>query len=271
MALRPIIEPASVRINRQKMVFETLQLLIPFDLPRERKVRIGQSGDGSYVLVDRLNVSQPVMSFGVGPSVQFEAHLANLGHEILLFDHTVETIPEMHRRFRWFREGVEGHSVPQRGLFTLEEHLAKLPKDCDTAILKMDVEGSEWNVFSETSAEVLRRFEQVTFELHDLSRIEQPDFNTLARRVLSKLASIFTLCHVHANNFNRVRVLADCFPMPETLELTYIRTDLVSRASSKTIYPTELDKPNFHQFPELMLWYFPFVPGSDAIRFTAAT
>jgi hypothetical protein len=82
--------------------------------------------------------------------------------------------------------------------------------------------------------------------------------------------SIFTLCHVHANNFSHVKVLADCFPMPETLELTYIGTDLVSRASSKTIYPTELDKPNFHQFPELMLWYFPFVPGSDAIRFTAA-
>ena len=271
MALRTVIEPASAGINRQKMVFETLQLLIPFDLPRKRKVRIGQSGDGSYVLVDRLNVSQPVMSFGVGPSVQFEAHLANLGHEILLFDHTVETLPEAHRHFRWFREGVEGHSVPQRGLFTLEEHLAKLPKDCDTAILKMDVEGSEWNVFSETSTEVLRRFEQVTFELHDVPRIEQPDFNTVARRVLSKLASIFTLCHVHANNFSRVRVLADCFPMPETLELTYIRTDLVSRASSKTIYPTELDKPNFHQFPELMLWYFPFVPGSDAIRFNAVT
>jgi hypothetical protein len=59
MALRTIIEPASVGINRQKLVFETLQHLIPFDLPR--------------VLVDRLNASQPIMSFGVGPSVQFQA------------------------------------------------------------------------------------------------------------------------------------------------------------------------------------------------------
>jgi hypothetical protein len=271
MAVRTVIEPASVGINRQKMVFETLQLLIPFDLPRERKVRIGQSGDGSYVLVDRLNQNQPVMSFGVGPSVQFEAHLASLGHEVLLFDHTVEKLPEVHQRFRWFREGVEGRSVPQQNLFTLEEHLTKLPKDHNIAVLKMDVEGSEWNVFSETSAEVLRRFEQITFELHDLSRIEQPEFNTMARRLLSKLNSIFTLCHVHANNFSRVRVLADCFPITDALELTYIRSDLVSRASSRTIYPTELDRPNFHQFPDLMLWFFPFMPGSDAIKFTTAS
>jgi hypothetical protein len=66
-------------------------------------------------------------------------------------------------------------------------------------------------------------------------------------------------------------VLADCFPITDALELTYIRSDLVSRASSRTIYPTELDRPNFHPFPDLMLGFFPFMPGSDAIKFTTAS
>jgi len=33
---------------------------VPFDLPREGvRVRIGEPGDGSYVMVDRLRASQP--------------------------------------------------------------------------------------------------------------------------------------------------------------------------------------------------------------------
>jgi len=63
MAVRRVYEPASVGTRRQRMVFDTLSLLVPFDLLVERKVRIGKPGDGSYVIVDCLRTSQPVMSF----------------------------------------------------------------------------------------------------------------------------------------------------------------------------------------------------------------
>jgi hypothetical protein len=86
---------------------------------------------------------------------------------------------------------------------------------------------------------------------------------------LRALARDFTLCQVHANNFCNVRVLAGCFLMPETLELSYIKTSLVKRAPSRTAYPTDIDAPNYHQLPELTLWHFPFLPGSDAAEFKA--
>jgi hypothetical protein len=267
MATRVVAEPAAVGLKRQQMVFETLRLLIPFDLSRERKIRIGGSGDGSYVLVDRLHEIQPVLSFGIGPSVQFELDMATRGHHVLMFDHTVDKVPAEHERFTWFREGIMNHSAPEKNLFTLAEHAEKLPPGCYNAILKMDVEGAEWSIFNTTSVDLLCRFEQITFELHDLVRLEDNDFNLVARNALAKLASCFTLCHVHANNFGNIRVIANCFPIPEALELTYIRTNLVTRTPSSTVYPTELDSPNFHQFPELMMWYFPFIPGSDSISF----
>jgi hypothetical protein len=113
MATRVVTEPAWVGIKRQQMVFETLRLLIPFDLPHERKARIGGRGDGSYVLVDRLLKIQPVLSFGIGPSVQFELDMAVRGHDVLMFDHTVDKVPAEHQRFRWFREGIGSHSAPQ--------------------------------------------------------------------------------------------------------------------------------------------------------------
>jgi hypothetical protein len=269
MVLRTVVEPAAVGTERQLMVFETLRLLIPFDLPQERKIRIGRPGDGSYVLVDRLRKTQPILSFGIGPSVQFESHMAARGHDVLLFDHTVDKVPEKHERFTWFREGIAGLSAPERKLFTLAEHVRKLPPQCDNPILKMDVEGAEWGVFHTASVDLLCRFEQITFELHDLARLEENNFNAAARSALAKLASRFTLCHVHANNFCSIRVIANCFPIPESLELTYVRSDLVTRAPSTTMYPTALDQVNFHQFPDLMMWFFPFMPGSESIKFPA--
>ena len=55
--------------------------------------------------------------------------------------------------------------------------------------------------------------------------------------------------------------------MPETLGLSSIKSSLVTREPSRTVYPTDIDAPNYHQFPELALWHFPFLPGSDAIEF----
>jgi hypothetical protein len=80
MAIRRVTEPAEVGVQRQRMVFEALSFLTPYDLPDERKVRIGAPGDGSYVIVDRLHKSPPVMSFGVGPSINFEIGMAERGH-----------------------------------------------------------------------------------------------------------------------------------------------------------------------------------------------
>jgi hypothetical protein len=268
MAIRRVTEPAEVGVQRQRMVFETLSLLTPYDLPNERKVRIGEPGDGSYVIVDRLHKSQPVMSFGVGPSINFEIGMAERGHNVFMFDHTIAEPPAAHPRAVWFCEGVASTSNAPLRLFTLAEHMNKLPTGCEPPILKMDIEGDEWSVLGSASPDLLARFDQITFELHGLERIEDPAFNVIARKVFEILAKDFTLCHVHANNFCTVRVLAGCFPVPEALELTYIKSSLVTRAPSRTIYPTELDAPNFHHFPELLLWYFPFLPGSNAIDFT---
>ena len=52
------------------------------------------------------------------------------------------------------------------------------------------------------------------------------------------------------------------FPVPETLEVTYIRTELVTVAPSTTYYPTPLDTGNCLDWPDFPLWFFPFVPGS---------
>ena len=266
MALRTILEPASVGTERQRMVFDTLSFLKPFDLVDAAKIRVGAAGDGSYVIADDSRSRRPVMSFGVGPSVSFEMGMAERGHDVLLFDHTIDALPGVHPRFTWFKEGIAGVSAAEQRLFSLAEHINKLPPDCRASVLKLDVEGEEWNVFERATPEILLRFDQIVFELHGLDQIEKASFNLRARTILEKLASHFTLCHVHANNFGSVRIICDSFPVPETLELSYVRSDLVSRVPSKTTYPTPIDMPNYQEFPEVLLWFYPFLPGSP-IRF----
>jgi hypothetical protein len=261
MSFRPVTEPLEAGIARQRGVFETLALLTPHDLPGDRKIRIGGPGDGGYVMVDRLRPAQPVMSFGIGPSVSFDLDLATRGHAVLLFDHTISQLPGEHAGFAWFAEGVAAAPDPARGLHTLADHMAKLPPGGDAPILKMDVEGAEWEVLTETSSALLRRFEQIVLELHDLPRLEDQRFRGMVWRALATLSSAFTLCHVHANNFGRIEIVSG-FPVPETLEVTYIRTDVVRPAPSMTYYPTPLDTGNCLDWPDLPLWFYPFMPAA---------
>jgi len=264
MAIRVVSEPVKLGLARQHALLRTLSLLRPYDLPNETKVRIGGPGDGGYVLIDRLRAAQPVMSFGVGPSIPFEAELAARGHEIFLFDHTVAALPTQHPRFHWRREGVEGEADPANSLFTLAELCEHLPTTGDAPILKMDIEGSEWSVLARTPKSILARFEQITVEMHDFTQLNDPVYNQRVRAALLQLEE-FTLCHVHVNNFSGVEIV-EGIPVAHSLEVTYLRSDLSPRAPSRTFYPTPIDTPNYPHWPDTPLWFFPFMPGSELIR-----
>lgn len=246
-------------------VFEALRLLTPRDVPGVGKCRLGGVGDGGYVLLDRFDPAQVVMSFGVGPSVTFDQAMAERGHDILLFDHTIAALPGTHPRFTWFREGVSAVSEPEALLFSLADHMAKLPAGARDPILKMDVEGAEWAALPAAGPAVLRRFAQITLEFHELLRLDEPDFNATAQAAWRALAEDFVPVHVHGNNFG-VMGLVGGFPCVDTLEVTYARRDLFASAASATLYPTAEDTPNFDERPDFPLWFFPFMPGSEACR-----
>ena len=72
-------------------------------------------------------------------------------------------------------------------------------------MLKMDVEGAEWDVLLKLSDQVLTRFSHIVLEAHGVYRnINNPTriLSYLKRyKVLEKLKKYFHLVHVHANNF----------------------------------------------------------------------
>ncbi len=246
-------------------LFDTLRLLTPRDVPGCAKIRIGGPGDGGYVLLDRLAPHQIVMSFGVGPTVTFDAELAARGHTILLFDHTVDGLPQHHPKMHWHRQGLCGETDRATDLATLAEHMALLPQDTIDPILKIDVEGAEWTALAEADPADLRRFAQITLELHDLLRLPDPSFRARAHRMLEILTQDFAIIHVHANNWGEVATCAGVL-LPDALEITCARRDLFPTIPSTTSYPTPLDTPNCDFRPDIELTTWPFAPGSETLE-----
>ncbi len=248
-----------------RIVYEALLHLVPRDVVGVAKRRIGGNGDGGYVLLDALTPAQVVMSAGIGPSVTFDLELAGQGHRILMFDHTIDALPGAHPLFTWYREGVAAVSKPGAALFTLQDHMAKLPADAVDPILKMDIEGAEWDALAATPRACLARFAQITLEFHTLLDLAEPAFNARVQAALAALALDFVPVHVHGNNFGTIGQ-AGGFAMVETLEVTYARRDLFETVESTTVYPTRHDTPNFDERPDIALWFFPFLPGSHRLE-----
>lgn len=241
-------------------VFEILAKLTPWDVDRP-KVRIGRQRDGGYVLLEPLLPHQAMLSFGIGRDVSFELAMAERGHRVFLFDHTVAAPPASHDRFVFFREGISASAEGEGPLLPLARHMDRPGLSGADLILKMDVEGHEWDALACADAGLLERFQQITLEVHRLKHLSLPGFRKKAGSVLDKLNEQFTLFHVHANNACGVS-LADGFVVPELLELSYVKTASVARRPSSTCYPTEIDFPNVLAARDINLWFFPFLPAS---------
>lgn len=247
-----------------RRVHDCLNLLKPFDLDGVEKIRIGSEKDGGYILANIIQEDSIVYSFGIGKNVDFDYNLALNNHKIFMFDHTIDELPQNHSNFNFFPLGITGVTNQSTNLLTLEDHINRLGHQRERRIiLKMDVEGSEWDAFDTLSPVVLEQFDQIVMEVHRLGRLGEAEFSKKVRAVLSKINEQFTLFHVHSNNISSINYLGGCL-IPDCLELSYVKTSTVKKRPSKTLYPTALDLPNNWLIPEHFLWSFPFFPdGAD--------
>ncbi|MEQ1407336.1 hypothetical protein ABK249_20595 [Neorhizobium sp. Rsf11] len=248
-----------------EQIFETLLLLRPWDIDL-LKVRVGHERDGGYIMADKFDISDTVISIGINKESSFDRDMAKLGKRIFQYDHTIDAPPEKYENAQWFKLGLG----PQDDLADKMISLASIVRDAglkkNQGILKMDIENAEWDVFSAVAPETLSAFSQISMEIHRLERLTDNDHRKKVKASLSKVNEQFTLFHVHANNCSKM-TRVDSFFTPECLEVSYIKTDLVNRAPSKTLYPTEIDRPNNPRNPEYYLWMFPYLPSdlSDVI------
>lgn len=222
-----------------------------------KKIRLGRNADGGYIMVDNLDDIDTAYSLGIFDDVSWDLEMANRDIPVIQYDCSIDRPPVEHRHFTFYKKRIAGVRSPDLGLESIEGIVDSHKHHGKKLILKMDIEGSEWDVLDAIHENTLKLFDQVLLEVHDFRRIPEYEFRERAIRVFKKLNLSHTPVHVHANNIARVVKLVD-FYFSDALELTYVRTDNYSFTECNEVFPGPLDRPNNSNLPDIFLGNFEF-------------
>ena len=116
----------------------------------------------------------------------------------------------------------------------------------------MDIEGSEYEVLSDTPSEILKKFRIVVIEFHNLVNLFDNFSSKIIKEVFNKLLIDFYVVHIHPNNCCRVHEYKK-IKIPELLEFTFIRKDRVSSIDFVNNLPNNLDQKNILSHKDIIL------------------
>jgi hypothetical protein len=219
-------------------------------------VRIGEEGDGGYLLPNDFDGMTNCFSPGVSLEVHFEKDLANRGIKSFLADHSVDSLPIANPLFDFEKKflGMDNDST----YMTLENWIeAKVGDDASDMILEMDIEGAEYDVIFDTPSETLNRFRIIVIEFHNLEALLDKYGYRLINLAFRKIQKDFEIVHIHPNSHSR-RVNYKGYVIPSAMEFTFLRKDRISRREFTCTFPHKLDSNNISSDLEFSLprcWY----------------
>lgn len=240
-------------------------------------VRIGRKKDGGYVLPKRLaEDTDCLLTFGVSTDWNFEKRFKSINKDahIVAYDHTVgfivflnQAIKDTNKVFNgfgglkytvWRWKVLADYLVSGRVMVhhrcrvvnkkelkydtTIDEIFQRNPES-KRILLKMDIEGFEYEVISE-----LLRYEErmigMMVEFHHIAR----DRGTFERGV-KELQQYFDIVHIHGNNFCGLSKDG----LPDVLELTFVSKRLrATQGEGQAVFPISgLDYPCDPNSPDL--------------------
>lgn len=217
---------------------EVADLIRPVEAIDTRRERLGRPNDGGYVIVSDLQPNQPVYSLGISDDVSFDLDLAERGHDIYMYDHTIEGLPVAHPRFHFYKRAIDTGAGSLQAILAENGHSER-----DDVILKMDIEHAEYDVIPATPPAVLRQFKQIVIELHWITDVAKDNLYPSIISTLRALRRDHDAVHIHANNYGETRYV-DCLPLPGCIELTLLRRDSYRFQPTSEYFPTPLDMPN---------------------------
>lgn len=246
----------------------------------EDLVRVGKEGDGGYVLPKHLiKVADTLVSMGVFNDWSFEKDFLKLNPNIKIhaYDHSISRsyfrnsiligiakfllaktcLSNVLFRINVYREYKK--FFPQRAVHFQEMIFNRMDNNkcatIDTVIkrtcgekifIKMDIECCEYRVLED----VLRYSSNVigiVIEFHDTEPYRLT-FNNIVQKLLEK----YHIAHIHANNYSGIGK----DNLPEVLEITFIRKDLVTGTKRRSKFPIlGLDYPNVADRPDIQFQF----------------
>ena len=210
-------------------------------------IRVGDDNDGGYVLENDINQKDVCLSFGIGSNYSFDSAMSKLCSEVRMFDHTIQEPKPLFTNMKFSALGLASES--KINYVTLSEILHQIHPD-DDIILKIDIEGDEWEILNGLSRQNLLRFKQIVIELHGIHEIaDEVKFRKIVG-ALKNLNQTHSLKNLHANNWANIEIIRG-IATPDVVEATYARRKEEVFQSTQTVdILSELNQPNNGNLPD---------------------
>jgi hypothetical protein len=243
---RPQAPPSSAEIagpRDPRVVRRVLfRLIQPVALANCTLERFGETNDGGYLMCGNLlRAAKSAYSYGISGYDKWGCDISKrLGVVVHQYDCFNLTRPVCDGGQTVFHEECVGDAqkIEDGRVFDTIEHQFTHNGDASRhVVMKMDVEGAEWDSLMQTPDAVLDRIEQLSIELHG---VDYPRFIA----TIKKLKRFFQVAHVHYNNFSCTPEIA---PFPAwAYEVLFVnkRIAILDRAGRPQVLTSPLDAPN---------------------------
>jgi len=232
--------PLAVR----QAIFDLIQ---PVKLANCTLERFGEPHDGGYVMcANLLGSAKAAYSYGISGYDQWGCDISTrLKVEVHQYDCFNLTRPSCAGGKTVFHEECVGaaNKTEEGRLFdSIESQFAKNGHAGQHLVVKMDVEGAEWDSLMAAPDKVLDQIDQLSIELHG---VREERFVS----VLKRLKQNFYIAHLHFNNYSCQSNLA---PMPAwAYEVLFVNKRIgVPDTSGKIDASDSLDAPNNPNVPD---------------------
>jgi hypothetical protein len=240
-------------VTGQERLRAVLRALTPKRAVGVEKVRVGCHYDGGYVMLDDFDGIAAAVSCGVGINWAWDRDIAERGIPVSQFEKApvhaaTEGLPIAVRGLR-----VSGADGP--GNITLDTISDELDAAPASLLLKVDIEGDEWDAIAAASSESLAIYAQIVVEFHDLGLAGDAEHLSAYEAVVAKLAHQFQSVHVHGNNHAQFCSVFNVV-LPDVLEVTFANRARYKFVEAVETFPTALDMPNKKDAADLWLGSF---------------
>ncbi len=215
--------------------------LQPVDIPNCRPERFGEPHDGGYVMCANLLESVKAgYSYGISGYDQWGCDVARrLGVRVHQYDCFNLEKPTCAGGVTVFHAEciAPSRSVDEAGRVfdTFESQFARNGDGAKHVVVKIDVEGAEWQTFLDTPPEVFDRIDQLVVEFHGVDR---EHYLAAVRR----LKQFFLVGNLHINNYACAPGL-DPFPA-WAYEVLFVSRRVAAAGEPRPPGPHPLDAPN---------------------------
>jgi hypothetical protein len=216
-----------------------VSLLKPYNIHQE-KVRLGPNEDGGYVMTDYiLKQCSALMTYGVGNDIRYEEEFSKkYDKPAYLFDHTIGKDSWSMNGLKFFPTGI-GSNENCKEWYEDYKNLGLNEK----VMLKIDVEGYEYEYFTTTDIDKLK--DHVIGLCLEVHWIDNNENRKKLEEILVSLQMYFTLFHIHGNSWGDLWEF-EGYKIPKVLELSFINNEHVdNKELDNQAYPIKgLDVSN---------------------------